>query len=104
MLHSRIEGRHGPQRVGELAKLAAGRTSMTKPHEQWHVLPHGELVEIDDGIWTVVGHIRMPLMDLPRRMTVVRLADSRLVVWSAIALDETEMARLEGFGRPAFLI
>jgi hypothetical protein len=46
----------------------------------------------------------MPLMDLPRRMTVVRLSDSRLVVWSAIALDEKEMATLEAFGRPAFLI
>src|SRR5258705_7093192 len=46
----------------------------------------------------------MPLMDLPRRMNVVRLADSRLVVWSAIALDSDEMAALEAFGRPAFLI
>jgi len=33
----------------------------------------------------------MPLMDQPRRMTVVRLNDSRLVVFSAIALDEDEM-------------
>src|SRR6266516_4480649 len=46
----------------------------------------------------------MPIMNLPRRMTVVRLNDSRLVVWSAIALDEQEMATLEAFGRPAFLI
>jgi hypothetical protein len=43
-------------------------------------------------------------MELPRRMTVVRLNDSRLVVFSAIALDEGEMARLEAYGRPAFLI
>jgi len=77
---------------------------MTKPYENWHVLPHGELAAIDEGVWTVVGHIRMPLVDLPRRMTVVRLADSRLVVWSAIALDDTEMTRLEAFGSPAFLI
>jgi len=46
----------------------------------------------------------MPLMDLPRRMTVVRLIDSRLVVFSAVALDEDEMAALEAFGRPAYLI
>jgi hypothetical protein len=26
------------------------------------------------------------------------------VVWSAIALDDTEMTRLEAFGRPAFLV
>jgi hypothetical protein len=37
-------------------------------------------------------------------MTVVRLRDSRLAVWSAIALDAKEMATLEAFGRPAFLI
>jgi hypothetical protein len=43
-------------------------------------------------------------MDWPRRMTVVRLADGRLVVYSAIALDELEMAALEAYGRPAFLI
>lgn len=77
---------------------------MTKPYEQWHVLPHGELTAIDENIWTVVGRIHMPLMNLPRRMTVVRLADSRLVVWSAIALDDTEMARFDALGRPAFLI
>jgi hypothetical protein len=77
---------------------------MTKPFEQWTVLPHGKLVQVDDNILTVVGEIHMPLMDLPRRMTVVRLIDSRLVVFSAVALDEDEMAALEAFGRPAYLI
>lgn len=41
---------------------------------------------------------------LPRRMTVVRLRDRRLLVFSAIALDEHEMHALEDFGAPAFLI
>ena len=52
----------------------------------------------------MVGEIHMPLMDLPRRMTVVRLADASLVVFSAIALDEDEMSALEAYGRPAYLI
>jgi len=77
---------------------------MSRPHEHWTVLPHGKLAEIDAGILTVVGEIHMPLVTLPRRMTVVRLSDARLVVWSAIALDEIEMATLESYGRPAFLI
>jgi len=77
---------------------------MTTPHRHWKVLPHGKLKAIDDGILTVVGELRMPLMRLPRRMTVVRLHDSRLVVWSAIALDDTEMATLDAYGRPAFLV
>src|SRR5450631_982858 len=77
---------------------------MSKPLQQRKVLPHGKLTKIDDNIMTVTGDIHMPLMDLPRRMTVVRLSDGRLVVFSAIALDEDEMARLEAFGRPAYLI
>ena len=77
---------------------------MTQPFKQWTVLPHGKLSQIDDDILTVVGVIHMPLMDLPRRMTVVRLTDSRLVVFSAIALDEDEMAALEAYGHPAYLI
>jgi hypothetical protein len=76
---------------------------MTRPFQQWKVLPHGKLSEIDEKILTVTGEIHVP-MELPRRMTVVRLNDSRLVVFSAIALDEGEMARLEAYGRPAFLI
>lgn len=77
---------------------------MTKPFEQWTVLPHGKLTQVEENILTVVGEIHMPLMDLPRRMTVVRLADASLVVFSAIALDEDEMTALEAYGRPAYLI
>ena len=77
---------------------------MTRLNENWNVLPHGKLTPIDDGMLTVEGRIKMPLMDLPRRMTVVRLHDSRLVVWSAIALDDAAMATFEAFGRPAFLV
>ena len=72
--------------------------------EQWKVLPHGKLSEIDDNLLTVTGQIEMPLMQLPRRMTVARLSDSRLVIFSAIALDDHEMAALEAYGRPAWLI
>jgi hypothetical protein len=79
-------------------------TAMTKPLKEWKVLPHGKLTEIDPNILTVVGEIHMPFTDLPRRMTAVRLTDGRLVVFSAIALDEDEMRALEGYGRPAFLV
>jgi hypothetical protein len=37
-------------------------------------------------------------------MTVVRLQDGQLVIYSAIALDEAEMQELESFGSPAYLI
>jgi len=48
---------------------------MTKPFQQWTVAPHGKLVQVDENILSVVGEIRMPLTDLPRRMTVVRVVD-----------------------------
>src|SRR3954462_9986624 len=78
---------------------------MAKPFQEWTVLPHGKLTRVDDDILTVTGVLRMPPMgDVDRRMTVVRLSDSRLVVYSAIALDESEMRTLEDFGTPAYLI
>lgn len=77
---------------------------MTQPFKQWTVLPHGNLSQVDDNLLTVTGNIQMPLMDLPRRMSVVRLQDGRLVIFSFIALDEDAMATLDAFGTPAFLI
>lgn len=77
---------------------------MPKIFDTWTVLPHGRLREIDDGIWTVTGQIDMPLTHLGRRMTVVRLKGQRLVIYSAIALDDAQMRELEGFGKPAFLV
>lgn len=72
--------------------------------KEWTVLPHGKLTKIDDDILTVVGDLPMPMGHFPRRMTVVRLRDGRLVVFSAIALDEPEMRVIEDWGRLSFLI
>jgi len=77
---------------------------MPNIHETWTVLPHGSLTEIDSGILTVTGQIHMPLVDLERRMTVVRLNDGSTIVYSAIALGEGEMAQLEAFGMPRYLV
>lgn len=77
---------------------------MPRNLEDWTVLPHDPPALVTDDIMTVTGEIGMPLMKLPRRMTAVRLKDGRLVVFSAIALDEAEMKRLEDFGTPAFLV
>lgn len=77
---------------------------MTEPFKEWTVLPHGKLTRINDRILSVVGDLKMPLLDLPRRMTVVRLDTGDLAIFSAIALREPDMAELEAFGRPAFLV
>jgi hypothetical protein len=78
---------------------------MAKPFSEWTVLPHGKLTRLDDNLLSVTGVMHMPPMgEVERRMTVARLSDGRLVVYSAISLDETEMSALERFGTPAYLI
>jgi hypothetical protein len=67
-------------------------------------LPHGKLTSLDDNLMTVVGDLPLPLGHFPRRMTVVRLRDRRLVIFSAMALDDDAMQALEEFGTPSFLI
>ena len=78
--------------------------AMPKIHETWTVLPHGPLTIVDDGILTVTGDIHMPLVNLERRMTVVRLKDGSSVIYSAIALDEAEMKQVEALGMPRWLV
>jgi hypothetical protein len=77
---------------------------MAKALEAWTVLPHGPLERLSPSLLTVTGDLQMPLTSLERRMTVVRLRDGRLVIYSAIALDDPGMRALEDFGSPAFLI
>jgi len=77
---------------------------MPQPLKEWKVLPHGKLSQVAEDILSVIGELEMPLMKFSRRMTVVRLRDGRLIIYSAIALQEDEMCALEAFGRPTFLI
>ena len=73
-------------------------------NKEWKVLPHGEVIAIDDRIVTVEGDISMPLTKFPRRMTVVGLSRNRSAVFSAMALKEQAMRRIEEVGKPSFLI
>lgn len=77
---------------------------MPRLHDQWTVLPHGPLREIDYGLLTVVGQIPMPLGNFPRRMTVIGLSGARTALFSPIPLVEPEMERIERLGEPAFLV
>lgn len=77
---------------------------MPKFHDTWTLLPHGPLEALEPGLLTVAGDIRMPLGNFPRRMTVVGLEGGRTAIWSAIALREPEMHRIEALGAPSFLI
>jgi hypothetical protein len=73
-------------------------------NKEWKVQPHGQVRSIDDRIVTVEGDIPMPLGKFPRRMTVVGLSRNRSAIFSAIALKESAMRRVEALGKPSFLI
>jgi hypothetical protein len=73
-------------------------------NKKWKVLPHGRVKTVDDDIVTVEGDIPMPLGKFPRRMTVVGLSRNRSAIFSAVALGEAEMRRVEEVGKPSFLI
>ncbi|MBL6938716.1 MAG: hypothetical protein ISS15_09730 [Alphaproteobacteria bacterium] len=77
---------------------------MSAAMKEWKVQPHGPLVNVADNIITAEGEVHVPAGTIHRRMTIVRLHDGRLVVWSAVSLDEDQMRSIERFGRPAYLI
>ena len=75
---------------------------MAKVNDDWRVLRHGPIEKLDENLWCVTGSL--PGMSLKRVMTLVRLDDGRLVIHSAVALDEGAMAEIEAWGRPAILL
>jgi hypothetical protein len=77
---------------------------MSKPFDQWTVLPHGDLVALAENLRTVEGTIEMPLGRFERRMTAARLAHGGLVIFSPVSLDDARMGSLEAFGQPSFLV
>ncbi|HYP74867.1 MAG TPA: hypothetical protein VER12_02855 [Polyangiaceae bacterium] len=75
---------------------------MAKASGEWRVRAHGPLLTLADNLLWVQGSV--PGMSLKRTMVVVRLKDGRLLIHNGIALEEAQMAELERFGSPAFLI
>ena len=75
---------------------------MAKAHEEWKVLRHDPIEKLEPNLWRVTGTV--PGIALKRVMTLVRLEDGRIVIHSAIALDDASMAEIEEWGRPAILL
>jgi hypothetical protein len=59
-------------------------------------------VKLADNLLWVRG--ALPGMSLKRVMVVVRLQGGELLIHNGIALDESSMAEIERFGKPAFLV
>jgi hypothetical protein len=75
---------------------------MPKAFDEWKVLAHEPLLKLADNLLWARGSI--PGMSLKRTMLVVRLSGGQLVIHNGIALEEAQMAEIERFGRPAYLI
>src|SRR5215831_12682733 len=75
---------------------------MPKAFDTWTVFPHRPIEKLADNLWRVEGDI--PQGGGTRVMTLARLADGRLVVHNAIALEEPLMQEIEAFGRPAIIV
>jgi hypothetical protein len=87
-------------RAEQLARVLARLYNIAMPRP-WTVLPHGDLVALEENLKVVEG--ALPHGHIPRRMTVVRLADGQLVFHNAIPLREPEMQALEAWGTPSVL-
>jgi hypothetical protein len=75
---------------------------MAKAHETWNVLDHGPIERLEPNLWCVTGSLSG--MALKRVMTLARLEDGRVVIHSAIALEDEAMAEIEAWGRPSILL
>jgi hypothetical protein len=74
---------------------------MAKAFTTWKVLPHQRIEKLTENLWRVSG--TMGDGKSQRQMVLARMADGRMIVHNAIALDEPEMKELEAWARPAVL-
>lgn len=72
------------------------------PREDWPVLPHDPIQALSPRLWRVEG--ALPRGPLRRVMAVGKLADGRLVVHNAMALEESAMKQLEALGPIGFVL
>jgi hypothetical protein len=75
---------------------------MAKVSDAWNVLEHGGIERLTERLWRVEGAI--PGMTLKRVMTIAKRENGGLVIHSAIALGEREMAEIEAWGPPEILL
>lgn len=65
------------------------------------IYPYHPLKSLAANLWQVEGSLAN---GLPRNMTVYRLADGRLLLYSVVAMQPADMEALEVLGRPAIMV
>jgi hypothetical protein len=69
--------------------------------DTWFSTPHGPLVAMGPDLWRVEAPI--PNNPLRRVMTIARTTAGKLLIHSAIALDDATMKQVEALGEVAYL-
>lgn len=67
----------------------------------WTVLPHDPFEKLTENLWRVEGRLNAQNR---RVMVVARLGDGRLLMHNPIALEDSLMAELDGWGEVAALL
>lgn len=75
---------------------------MAAAFQTWTVLPHGPVERFSENLWRVRGD--MPNPENKRVMVLARLADGRIVMHNAIALEEERMAEIDAWGEVAAIL
>jgi hypothetical protein len=65
------------------------------------IYPYHPLKPLAANLWQVEGSLAN---GLPRNMTVYRLPDGRLLLYSVVAMHDADMGALEKLGRPAIMV
>jgi hypothetical protein len=65
------------------------------------IYPYHPLKSLAGNLWQVEGTLAN---GLPRNMTVYRLPDGRLLLYSVVAMHAADMEALEKLGRPAIMV
>jgi hypothetical protein len=86
-------------RPAEVTSLAPQQGT---PQVPTRIYPYDAPRALAADLWQVKGSLKMAA--IPRNMTIYRLPDRRLVIYSAIAMHDDGMRALEALGTPAILI
>ncbi len=77
---------------------------MAKTPRPFTVHRPGPIKELEDNLWTVDDVVPgIPGGAFPRKMSIVKLGDGRLLLFNAIPLPDAGMKELAALGEPAFL-
>jgi hypothetical protein len=75
---------------------------MARPPRPWIVSGHKPIEKVDDNLWLIEGPV--PGLPFPRRMSIVRRADGTLLFFNAIPLEDSALAEVKAWGKPAVLV